>query len=35
MTCEERVFPVEGNRADCALNDVAVHPDGAVIKEPL
>ena len=29
------VFPVEGNRANSALDNVAVHLDGAVVHEPL
>ena len=35
MTREQQVFPVQGNEADGALNHVAVHLDGAVIKEQL
>jgi enamine deaminase RidA (YjgF/YER057c/UK114 family) len=33
MPCRERVLAIEGNGADCALDNVAVHLDGAVIKE--
>jgi hypothetical protein len=35
VTCEERVFPVEGNRTDAALHGIAVHLGGTVIKEQL
>jgi hypothetical protein len=35
MAREQRVFPVEGNGAYRAFDDVAVHLDGAVIKEQL
>ena len=35
MTREQRVFPVEGNRADCPLNNVAVHLYTDVVNEQL
>ena len=35
MPCKERVFAIEGNGADYSLDNVAVHLDGAVIKEQL
>jgi hypothetical protein len=33
MAREQRVFSIEGNGADSALYDVAVHLDGAILKE--
>jgi len=35
VACEECVLSVEGNRADRALNSVAVHLDPAVFEEQL
>jgi hypothetical protein len=35
MSREQRIFPVEGNGANGALDNVAVHLDGTVIEEQL
>jgi hypothetical protein len=35
MARKQRVFPVEGNGANGALGNVAVHLDGTVIEEQL
>lgn len=33
VTCEERVFSLQGDGTDCALDGIAVHLDAAIAEE--